>query len=295
MPAPLPPTFIHAHAKLNLTLDVLGKRADGYHALASVMQSIALHDTLALWPAPEGEITFTCDVPELGGAENLVARAARRLQAVTGCARGARIELHKQIPAQGGLGGGSSDGAAALVALNRWWDLGLNQAQLIEMAAELGSDVPFFIVGGTALIEGRGEVVTSLPNLVPLWLVVAKPEVSVPTPGVFRALTPAAWSDGRATRDLVALIRAGTLPALNDAHFFNALEAGVMRDYPAVATTRDLLQQAGAACVRMSGSGPTLYVPCATLAEATRVFQAAQTLGVQCWLTHTIPSETKFE
>lgn len=282
------PLFVAAPAKLNLTLDVLGRRPDGYHELASVMQTIALADTLALWPAPDDTLTLVCDAPDLDGEDNLALRAARLIRDATGCRRGVRLALQKRIPAQGGLGGGSSDGATVLVALNRWWGLGLRQADLIDLAARLGSDVPFFVVGGTALVEGRGEIVTPLPDAPPLWLVVVKPAVAVPTPAVFRALDPADWSDGAATRDLVAAIRAGRWPDLTDAALRNALEPGVLRSYPAVAAARAALLAAGAPVVRMSGSGPTLYVPCAHLADAVPLHRAALALGLTVWLTRTV-------
>lgn len=288
---PARPQVVRAHAKINLTLDVLVRRADGYHELASVMQTIGLHDTLVLHPAPEGEVALACDLPELANDANLALRAAHLIRQMAGCMRGVRIDLLKAIPMQGGLGGGSSDGAAVLVALNQWWDLGLGQDALIDLAAQLGSDVPFFIVGGAARIGGRGEVVAPLVDLPPLWLVVAKPPISIPTPAVFRALTPADYSDGSATDALIAHIQAGTLPSLTDAALLNALEPGVWRDYPAVAAARDQLLAVGASCVRMSGSGPTLYAPFTDLAAAATVYHAAKDMGMQVWLTPTMPRD----
>lgn len=289
---PARPLLVRAPAKINLTLDVLGKRADGYHELASVMQTIGLHDTLLLHPAPAGALTLVCDLAELNGGDNLALRAARLIVEHAGVPRGVHIELHKAIPLQGGLGGGSSDGAAVLRALDCWWDLRLGTATLLDLAGRLGSDVPFFILGGTARIGGRGEVVAPLPDLIPLWLVVAKPPVSIPTPAVFRALTPAGYTDSVATDDLAVHIAAGTPPTLSDAALRNALEAGVLCDYPAVAATRDLLLRAGAPCVRMSGSGPTLYAPFTDLATAAEVHHAALALGAQVWLTHTVGPAT---
>ncbi len=280
--------FCRAPAKINLTLDVLGKRADGYHDLMSVMEPIALYDTLALRAAPDGETRLVCDTAELEGDDNLALRAARLVLAHTGCCRGVTIELRKEIPAQGGLGGGSSDAATTLVALNRWLALGLSRTELIDLAARLGSDVPFFITGGTALIEGRGEIVTPLPQAPPLWLIVVKPPIAIPTPAVFGALAPGDYSDGRATRDLVAAIRAGGLPALSDATLWNALEPVVLRDFPAVAESRRMLLGAGAPLARMSGSGPTLYAPFVTLAEAVPVWRAVLQAGATAWLTHTV-------
>jgi 4-diphosphocytidyl-2-C-methyl-D-erythritol kinase len=287
---PARPLVVRAPAKINLTLDVLGKRADGYHELASVMQTIGLHDTLVLHPAPAGEFSLVCDAAELSGDDNLALRAARLICDATGVQRGVRIALQKSIPTQGGLGGGSSDGAAILTALNRWWNLGLSKEHLIELAAQLGSDLPFFILGGTARVAGRGEIVIPLPDAPPLWLVVARPPISIPTPAVFRALTPADYTTGATTDALVARIQAGSLPPLNDATLLNALEPGVLRAFPTVARARAQLLAAGAPCVRMSGSGPTLYAPFTDLAHAAAVHRAALAAGMQVWLTTTAPA-----
>ncbi len=295
MPSTLPPErpyFIQAPAKINLTLDVLGKRPDGYHDLASVFVSIALWDTLALWPAPPGTVAIFCDQADLGTDDNLVVRAARLLMRATGLDFGVRADLRKMIPTQGGLGGGSSDAAAMLLALNAWLGLGLSAARLAELGAELGSDVPFFIYGGTALVEGRGERVQTLPDLTPLWLLIVKPPVAIPTPRIFRELTAAGYTSGAATRDLVAHIQAGTLPPLTDATLVNALEPVALSAYPAVAAARACLRDAGAPCVRMSGSGPTLYAPCATLSQAEALQRIAINNGLQTWIAYPLPARS---
>lgn len=284
----LRPLFLRAPAKINLTLDVLGKRADGYHDLASVMQTIALYDTIALWPVSGEDVHLDCDVPALAGQDNLAVRAVNLARAAKDNLPNVRVELVKGIPSPGGLGGGSSDGAAVLRALNAWWKIGLSLQRLTEIAAALGSDAPFFIRGGTALIEGRGERVTPLPAIRPLWLIVAHPPVSVPTPAVFRRLTPAAYSDGSATHALVNAIQRGKLINLTDATCFNALQAGVLQSYPLVNTVREQLLACGAPVVRMSGSGPALFAPFPTLAAALPVWQAVQSTGMCAWLTHTI-------
>src|SRR5262249_43935983 len=161
------------------TLDVLGTRKDGYHQLASVMQTIALADTLALTPRSDDALECICDLDELQTDANLALRAAHLLRGTGYMGPGVTVELSKGIPVQAGLGGGSSDGAAALVALNHLWRLGLDTGRLEELASSLGSDVPFFVHGGTALIQGRGEVVHPLPDAEPLWLVLAKPAISL--------------------------------------------------------------------------------------------------------------------
>jgi 4-diphosphocytidyl-2-C-methyl-D-erythritol kinase len=278
--------FVQAYAKINLTLDVLGRRADGYHELASVMQTVALADTLAFRSLEDGRTEFFCDVPALNTPENLVYRAVREVRAVTDCQRGIRIELCKQTPAQGGLGGGSSDAAAVLLALNQLWTLKLEHAQLIELAARLGSDVPFFVLGGTALVEGRGERVTALPDLPGMWVLLLKPEVAVSTPAAFRALTPADYTDGQATARLVAAIRESGMLPLDG--LVNALEERVCEHYPQVAECRAALKAAGARYVRMSGSGPTLFALFSTLEEAAPAYQKLLQQGRQVWLARTV-------
>jgi 4-diphosphocytidyl-2-C-methyl-D-erythritol kinase len=278
--------FTRAYAKINLTLDVLGRRADGYHELASVMQTVALADTLAFRALNGRQTEFFCDLPALDGPENLVCRAVQVMREATGCQRGVRIELQKSTPMQGGMGGGSSDAAAVLVTLNHWWGSGLKQKYLLELAARLGSDVPFFVLGGTALVEGRGERVTPLPDLPGLWMVLLKPPVAVSTPAAFRALTPGDYTDGQATAKLAAAIRnAGALPLDGLA---NALESRICQEYPAVAESREAFLQAGAQLVQMSGSGPTLFALFPSLAGAATVYQALLREGRQVWLTRTV-------
>lgn len=281
--------FVPAYAKINLTLDVLGKREDGYHRLASVMQTVALHDTLRIQANDDGAITFDCDDVELRSEDNLALRAARLLADTAPVRRlGAQIELRKEVPAQAGLGGGSSDGASVLATLNSLWRLDLPIERLETLAAQLGSDVPFFVRGGTALIEGRGEYVTPLPDAEPLWLVLAKPSIGVPTAQVFRGLGAESYSGGEDSEAVVNAIRERR--PLPFERLTNALEPGVLQMFPPVATARDVLLDAGAPLVRMSGSGPTLFAPFRRLADAAAVAERARTnaSGVAIWLTHTI-------
>jgi 4-diphosphocytidyl-2-C-methyl-D-erythritol kinase len=278
--------FVPAWAKINLTLSVLGKREDGYHALASVMQTISLSDTLRIQATDDDRITCAVDVPGLRGDDNLAIRAARLLRDEGYLTHGAMLELRKEIPAQGGLGGGSSDAAAVLIALNRLGALGLSQTRLEELAARLGSDVPFFIHGGAALIEGRGELVTPLPDCEPLWLLIAHPLVSISTAAVFRSVTPAEYGDSHDTNIVVEAIRSGSHLPLE--RLSNTLEPLVMRNWPEVAETRERLLQAGAPIVRMSGSGPTLFAPFRTLDEATYVYEAARGQYIAVRLCHTV-------
>lgn len=281
--------FVPAYAKINLTLSALGRRSDGYHELASVMQTISLHDTLRFSvseSAAESD-TFICDVPELAGPDNLVARAVALLRAEAGCPLPTvDTQLHKEIPAQGGLGGGSADAATALVALNALLSLDLPRARLEELAGQLGSDTPYFVSGGTARIYGRGEHVESLPDIEPLWITLVTPAAPVSTVTLFRALTPADYGDATATETLVTAIRAGQ--SIPFAALENTLEPAVFRLYPEVARARDRLLALGARLVRMSGSGPSLFVPSRSLTEAAELARRAEAAGERAWLCHTV-------
>ena len=158
--------FVRAYAKINLTLDILGRGADGYHELATVMQTVDLYDTLCLTATNDDSVSLICTTPELSNDENLAVRAAQLVRQRFALRQGIGIELYKRIPIAAGLGGGSSDAAAVLLALQQWWQLPLSSSDLLNMAAALGSDVPFFLTGGLALCEGRGERVTTLA---PYW------------------------------------------------------------------------------------------------------------------------------
>ena len=281
--------FVRAYAKINLTLDVKGRRADGYHELATVMQTVDLHDTLCLTSAGDGRVGIVCTRPELGNEENLAARAAQLLRERFSISQGVLIELRKRIPVAAGLGGGSSDAAAVLLALQRWWRLPPSLSELQALAATLGSDVPFFLTGGLALCEGRGERVTPLAPLWPQsmrWLLLLKPAISIATARVFQALPASDYSDGGSSRELVEALQEGRLPQPEDFH--NSLERGVLERYPEVARAKADLLQAGASLVRLSGSGPTLYAPFPNLSSATRAQEQLQASGYELYLTHAV-------
>ncbi len=192
--------FVRAYAKINLTLDILGRRADGYHDLATVMQTVDLYDTLCLTATSDDGVSLICTTPELSNDENLAVRAAQLVRQRFAPRQGIGIELYKRIPMAAGLGGGSSDAAAVLLALQQWWQLPFSLSDLLDMAATLGSDVPFFLTGGLALCEGRGERVTTLAPYWPpsmRWLLLLKPAISVSTAAVFRSLPASDYQSGR--------------------------------------------------------------------------------------------------
>jgi 4-diphosphocytidyl-2-C-methyl-D-erythritol kinase len=281
--------FVRAYAKINLTLDVLGRRADGYHDLATVMQTIDLCDTICLTATEDNQVRLVCTKPELDNDDNLAARAAHLLRQRLAIRQGVLIELHKCIPVAAGLGGGSSDAAAVLLALQQWWQLQLTPPELLEMATSLGSDVPFFLTGGLALCEGRGERVTALASYWPesmRWLLLVKPAISVSTAAVFRNLPASDYTGGSHSRAVSTALHAGQKPRLEDLH--NCFERSVLESYPAVAHARADLLQAGASFVRLSGTGPTLFAPFPDLACAQRVQEQLQTQGYEVYLSRVI-------
>jgi 4-diphosphocytidyl-2-C-methyl-D-erythritol kinase len=249
-----------APAKLNLFLHVTGRRDDGYHTLQTVFQLIALADWLDFERREDGQIVREGDL--LGPADDdLVVRAARALQAGTGVRWGATLRVAKKIPAGSGLGGGSSDAATALIALNRLWDLGLSRTELSAYALPLGADVPFFLHGNNAFAEGVGERLQTLQTPA-AWYAIIWPQVHVSTkeifadPGLTRNTKPTKMSDFSAA--------AGRFPhALFGA---NDLEAVARRRFPDIDQALGLLKRHGAA--RMTGSGSAVFVPATSEAKA---------------------------
>jgi 4-diphosphocytidyl-2-C-methyl-D-erythritol kinase len=281
--------FIRAYAKINLTLDVLGRRTDGYHELATIMQAIDLYDTICLAETEDEQVRIRCDIPELSTAENLAVRAAQLVRQRLNIRRGLVLELHKRIPMAAGLGGGSSDAAAVLLALQSWWQLPLSDSDLLEMAATLGSDVPFFLIGGLALCEGRGERVTPLAPRWPSamrWLLLVKPAIAVSTATVFGNLSASDYSDGSHSQAICVALETGQELSETDLH--NGLARTVMERYPQVAKANDDLRGAGARLVRLSGSGPTLFAPFGDLAQARDVQNRMQARGYEAYLSHAL-------
>jgi 4-diphosphocytidyl-2-C-methyl-D-erythritol kinase len=267
---------LQAPAKINLTLEILGRRPDGYHNIASVMQAVSLYDTLTFEHAPGGELVLDCADPALAGRsqDNLVWRAARLVQQARGVTGGVRITLEKGIPVAAGLGGGSSDAAATLRGLDRLWNLGLQPRELQNLASLLGSDVAFFLHGGTALAEGRGEQVTPLRPLTAGWFVLVTPPLATSdkTRLVYNLLRPYEHTNGVLTRRLVDLLAAGAVPPTT--MLYNGLEDAVFRAFDALDDVRRAVVAAGGESVRVTGAGPSLFVYCPT-EDAARAIATA--------------------
>lgn len=247
--------IIKAPAKINWFLSVNQRRNDGYHDITSVMQCVGLYDTLLLEPHDRLALASDMDIPE---EQNLAYRAGLMLQDYSGCGKGAAMRLIKEIPAAAGLGGGSSDAAAVLAALNRLWGLRLSAAELRVLAARLGSDVPFFIDGGIALAEGRGERITLLPDCGSLPLVLVKPDIGVSTAWAYGLHEPELTKKYIDIKLFCHALKSKDFVSLRQM-VHNDLERAVMRNIPVIAEIKDQLLGSGAALAAMSGSGPTVF------------------------------------
>lgn len=261
---------IWAAAKVNLFLDVLGKRSDGYHELATLIVPVGLYDTLEVHPREDGELSLTCDQPGLPTDErNLVWKAADALRRRAGVSAGASVRLVKRIPQEAGLGGGSSDAAAVLAALNAVWHLNLGRSDLASVAAGVGSDVAALLPGaGATWCTGRGEVVEPTPAGGPLHLVVVKPPVGCSTAEVYRRVRQSDHPvDGTVIRHALA---AGDSAAVADA-LHNRLESAAFDLQPMVKQVYDRLNSYRPLGCRLTGSGACVFAVCRDRADAARI------------------------
>jgi len=245
---------VRACAKINLGLEVVGERPDGYHDILTLFQTIDFADELEFGPAGPGELALRGDDPAVAWDEtNLVHRAAAALRLRAGTDRGAAIAVRKRVPAGRGLGGGSADAAATLKALDELWGTGLGRAALDELARGLGADVPYFLAGGLCLGSGRGDDLEPLPDLPALFAVLALPPFSVATAGVYRAFPAALTSRGKDSK-IRRFLRAGDFGLLE-----NGLETVIFRSYPQLAELKRFFLDRGAICSLVSGSGSAVY------------------------------------
>jgi 4-diphosphocytidyl-2-C-methyl-D-erythritol kinase len=283
---------IPAYAKVNLALEILGRRDDGFHEIVSVTQTISLHDTLEASDAHGLRVEMA--PPVVSAGENLVARAASLLASTVGRQPLARIGVRKRIPLAAGLGGGSSDAAAALRLLDRLWRANLPAEKLGALAATLGSDVSLFLPGGTALIRGRGEIVEPLPAAPTVWLALACPAFDVPdkTRALYQSLDPADWTDGRATRQLATMIRGGR--SILAADLINTFDRPASRVYPGFADLRARLADAAGAPLHLTGAGPSLFALFATRTDAEAGARRMRRVGnVPVFVTRAVPRRSE--
>ena len=276
---------IEAYAKLNLTLEVFGIRSDGYHALRSLVVPISLSDTLEI----EDSVALSSDV---GYPDDLCLKAARTLRSVgagtfmTPRSPGAAIRVTKRIPAGGGLGGGSADAAATLIALNEIWGLLLSRADLADIGAQVGSDVPALVTGGPVVMEGRGEKVTSV-TCPTLHFVLANPGVNVSTKDVYALCEGRRPDAPSATAEMLAAVGSGDLERVA-ALFVNDLQAPASRLHPEISDAVVSLRTAGALGVSMSGSGSSVFGLVPDAATAERIASEMNARGLRSWPVRTL-------
>ena len=278
---------LQAPAKINLTLEVLGKREDGFHEIRSVIQTINLCDSLN-FRLGQG-IEIRSNVPAWIAEKSLVARAVKLVKETTGCSKGVMIEVGKRIPLLAGLGGDSSDAVAALRGLNKLWELGLSPEELLGLASQLGSDATFFLYGGTALVAGRGEKVTLLPPLPHRWVVLMVPPIAR-TPGkterLYASLNPGHHSGGQITDSLVATLRGGH--EVTPSSLFNVFDDVAAESFSGLDEYRQQFLESGATSVHLAGSGPALFTLVEDKVQAERIYRKLQQSGQESYLAETL-------
>ncbi len=274
-----------APAKLNLTLEVLAKRADGYHEIRSVIQAINLCDRLHFRLSQD--INIKSDMPDWAPEKSLIAKGVKLLQETTGCTKGVAIEVSKRIPFMSGLGGESSNAAATLLGLNKLWALGLSQKELLEFAIQLGSDVAFFLYGGTALVEGKGGKVTPLPPLPDMWVVLVVPDVPrLPgkTGQLYNSLKTNHYTDGQITERLLTELREGKEPSI----LFNTFENVAFAHFSELKIYRDHIIKTGAPNIHLAGSGPALFTLEKDKSRAEDLYNRCKQQNMTVYLTETL-------
>jgi 4-diphosphocytidyl-2-C-methyl-D-erythritol kinase len=275
---------LSAAAKVNLTLEVLSKRSDGYHEIATVMQTVDLVDRLTLEDADTLVLqASTAGVPT--DNTNLVLRAAFALREAAHVDRGARISLDKRIPVAAGLGGGSADAAAALLGLNRLWGLRWPRAKLEAVAVRLGMDVPFFLRGGGALASGRGEQLEPV-DVGGSALILVNPRFGSSTAEVYGRMTPAMYSDGKRAGAMIEALRSRRAARIA-ASLYNSLEAAVAPVHPEIGRMKAALLAAGALGAVMSGSGPTVFGVARSFEHARQIRTRLARASWACWAVRT--------
>ncbi|MEN6371723.1 MAG: 4-(cytidine 5'-diphospho)-2-C-methyl-D-erythritol kinase [Armatimonadota bacterium] len=252
--------IVHCRAKINLTLDILDKRPDGYHNLKSVMQSVDVVDTLRIEKNTAGSIKITASLPDLPtGPGNTVYSASELFFSAAEINSGITIFIEKRIPHQAGMGGGSSDAAGALLGLNKLFGSPLSLAELTDLAAQIGSDVPYFLYGGTAVISGRGEIVEKLPDAPKLDLVVVKPDVGVPTAWAYKQLAETDRLRSSASTDfMIDAIKRGDRAAVIG-NISNDFDDIVAMEFSEIAEIKNRLLSLGAERAMLSGSGAAVF------------------------------------
>ena len=283
---------LSANAKVNLTLDILAKRQDGYHEVELVLQSIALADTIELATFDRG-VKFELIAEAVGAEtlptdhENLAVKAADLMLNQFNIPSGLFIRLTKKIPIAAGLAGGSTDAAAVIRGINQLFKLHLSTEQMCEIAAQIGSDVPFCIVGGTCLAYGRGELLTRLVDLPTIPIVLLKPRGVISTAWAYATYDSNKSDEHPNTAEICEAINLSDTGAVCEL-LFNVLEGVAAKKYPAITMFKEKLLEAGAVAAMVSGSGPSLFGVARNKAEALKIAEAVKDLGAQVFVTETV-------
>lgn len=277
-----------APAKINLTLDVLYRRDDDYHELEMIMSSVDLADYLTFTPLEEDKIeVFTNKAFLPVDRRNHVYQIIKLVKERYNIREGMLVEIEKKIPVAAGLGGGSTDAAAALRALNRIWKLNMSVQEMIELGMQVGTDVPYSIVGGTAFVSGRGEIVTPINPMPSCWVVLAKPRISVSTKTVFRALEVERLDYIPKSRIVADAIEIGDYKGMVD-NLSNALEAVTFERHPKLRQLSERMERYGMDGVTMSGSGPTIIGFSQNYSRAKRVYNSLRGFCEEVYITRTL-------
>ena len=278
---------LKAPAKINLTLEVLRKRPDGFHEIRSILQTIDLHDMLYIQASKD--TYFKCDMEGWSAEKSLVSKVLTLLRKETGYKGGVEIMIEKRIPLVSGLGGDSSDAAALLRGLNDLWGLCLSDEKLVELATRLGSDVPFFIRGGTALAKEKGEIITPLPSAAGLWLVLVIPDLPLETGKtgrMYASLKTSHFTDGTITDIVVEALKLGK--PFKPAMLFNTFENVAFADFSIKRVYVDHLIKMGAPHVHLAGSGSALFTMFKDKARAEDIYSKCLIQGMKAYLAKTV-------
>ncbi|MGR3309753.1 MAG: 4-(cytidine 5'-diphospho)-2-C-methyl-D-erythritol kinase [Candidatus Brocadiales bacterium] len=261
---------VKAPAKVNLFLEVFGKRYDGYHEVETVLQEIDLVDDIVIEEKEKG-IELSCTNPQVpSGKDNIVCKAAELMQKETGINKGAKIHLVKRIPMGAGLGGGSSDAAATLKGLNKLWKAGLNEDELVRLASMLGSDVPFFINGNTAICRGRGEIVTPVPINTYFSYVLLYPDIEISTASSYQNLKIDLTKAVKDVSFLLEILKGGNPESVGKL-LYNRLEEAVFQLYPELYRIKEALRAYDFCGLLLSGSGSAIYGLCRRQSDAEEI------------------------
>ena len=269
-----------AYAKINLGLDVTGKREDGYHIVSMIMQNVDLYDTLTFEKNDTGEIILNASSPKIPTDDsNLICKVAKQLREKYGVKDGVSVYLEKRIPVAAGMAGGSTDGAATYMALNELWNLGLDTKTMCELAVKLGADIPYCIIGGTALAEGIGEELTTISDMPKCHLVIAKPDIDVSTGWVYKTLDSKEIENHPDIAGVRTAIENDDLKGMCE-KIGNVLEYVTASKYSVINDIEKIMEDNGAVKAFMTGSGPTVFGVFDSEQKAKEAVEAVKTSGL---------------